>query len=159
MGVACLRCSLGDAVSRYAGKAALVFMIASVTMQQSALAADDSISYEVVLPHGYLEGSDDGRTAYMGKDRGVFDKERMNEVIYQDNPSDLPPPTVVAYSPLSKVQMIWVEKVSAKPELKGEDAIYQRISDDQGKEKCLWEPDSCDSEISSRQRRNIITSD
>jgi hypothetical protein len=159
MGVACLRCSPGDSVGCYAGKAALLLIIASVTMQQFALAADDPISYEVILPHGYSGGSDDGRTAYMGKDRGVFDKEPMNEVIYQDNPSDLPPPTVVAYSILSKVQVIWVEKVLAKPKLKGEDAIYQRISDEQGKEKCIWEPDACDTGLGSRQRRQIITSD
>ena len=118
--------------------------------------AEEIISYKVVLPSGYSEGADNGKTAYYRKDRGVFDREPMQEVAYHNKPSDLPPPTVVAPSPLPLVREFRAGKVLSKADLKGEDAVFQRIFNDQEKDKCIWEPESCEQDSGIPQRREFV---
>ena len=120
-----------------------------------SLKAEELISYEVVLPEGYAEGVDNGKTAYNRKGRGDFDKEPMHEITYFNKPSDLPPPTVVAPSPLPLVREFRAGKVLSKSDLKGEDAVFQRIFDDQGKDKCILDPESCQQASGIQQRREF----
>lgn len=118
--------------------------------------AEALISYEVVLPSGYAEGVDNGKTAYFRKGRGDFDREPMQEIAYYNKPSDLPPPTVVAPSPLPLVREFRAGKVLSKADLRGEDAVFQRIFDDQEKDKCIWEPESCEQASGTQKRREFV---
>lgn len=121
-----------------------------------SVSAEALIGYKVVLPSGYTEGADSGKTAYYRKGRGSFDKEPMQEIAYYNKPSDLPPPTVVAPSPLPLVREFRAGKVLSKADLRGEDAVFQRIFDDQEKQKCIWEPESCEQNSGIQQRREFV---
>ena len=120
------------------------------------VSAEALIAYEVILPSGYAEGIDNGKTAYFRKDRGSLDREPMQEISYYDKPSDLPPPTVVAYSSLPPVQEFRAGDVLSKAGLKGEDAVFQRIFDDQEKDKCMWDPELCEQPSGIQQRREFV---
>ncbi len=128
----------------------------ALTGALTSVSAEELISYQVVVPNGYSQGTDNGKTAYFRKGRGVLDSEPMQEIAYYDNPSDLPPPTVVAPSPLPLVQEFRAGKVLSKADLKGEDAVFQRIFDDQEKERCLWQPESCEQASGIQQRREFV---
>ena len=143
---------LGAYAAAYAG--ALTGLVAGALA--GSVSAGELISYQVVLPSGYSEGFDNGKTAYFRKDRGVFDSEPTQEIAYYDKPSDLPPPTVIAPSPLPLVREFRAGKVLSKADLKGEDAVFQRIFDDQEREKCLWEPESCEQASGIQQRREFV---
>lgn len=121
-----------------------------------AWAADAPIPYEVTQPSGYSTGSVGGADAYAHKRRGDLDKERMFEVAPIDKPLDLPPPTVVAPTPLPIVQEFKAGKVLTKSDLRGEDAVFQRISDDAEKEKCLFDPAACGQLPAAQQNRQFI---
>lgn len=138
---------------------AMSVLTVSFTLKAEERIPSDPISYQVVLPSGYSEGTDNGKTAYHRKKRGVLDKEPMREVTYFNNPSDLPPPTVVAPSPLPLVTEFRAGKVLSKSDLKGEDAVFQRIFDDEEKEKCIWEPETCEQAVEAKaaqQRRQFV---
>jgi len=124
------------------------------------VAAESSrpVPYQVISPYGFSEGFDNGKTAYHRKKRGDVDRERMVEVVHKDLPSDLPPPTVVAHSPLSVVIEIKADKQGAvKVTLKGEDAIFARIAVDYERDKCLFDPAACEPQQNSQPRREIIS--
>ncbi|SFG64436.1 hypothetical protein [Neptunomonas qingdaonensis] len=121
-----------------------------------AVSAEELIAYQVVLPSGYSQGTVNGETAYFRKRRGALDSEPMQVIAYFNKPSDLPPPTVVAPSPLPLVQEFRAGKVLSKADLKGEDAVFQRIFDDQEKERCLWQPESCQQASGIQQRREFV---
>lgn len=120
---------------------------------------DPPIPYDVTLPSGYSTGSVSGENAYFRKKRGEFDRESMNEVVPVNKPSDLPPPTVVAPSPLPIVKEFKAAKVFTKKDLKGEDAIFQRIFDDIERDKCVLDPQSCEPAPSSKQVRKFLPND
>lgn len=120
---------------------------------------DPPIRYDVTQHSGYSAGMYSGERAYFKKKRGEFDREPMNEVVPVDKPSDLPPPTVIAPSPLPIVREFKAAKVFTKKDLKGEDAIFQRIFDDKAREKCILDPQSCEPEPSSKQVRKFLPSD
>lgn len=122
----------------------------------AAWAVDEPIPYEVTKPSGYSTGSVSGADAYAQKRRGDFDKERMFEVTPVDKPLDLPPPTVVAPTPLPIVQEFKAGKVFTKSDLRGEDAVFQRIYDDAEKEKCIFDPASCEPPPPAQQNRQFI---
>jgi len=135
----------------------LVVYAGSLTgLVAGSVSAEALIDYKVVLPDGYAGGVDNGKTAYYRKGRGSFDKEPMQEVAYYNKPSDLPPPTVVAPSPLPLVREFRAGKVLSKADLRGEDAVFQRIFDDQEKDKCIWEPESCEQGSGIQQRREFV---
>ena len=104
---------------------------------------DTPIPYDVTLPSGYSEGAYDGKSAYDRRRRGSFDSEPMHEVVFKDKPSDLPPPTVIAPSPLPIVREFAAGKVFTKKDLKGEDAVFQRIIDDVENDRCVLDPELC----------------
>ncbi len=104
---------------------------------------DAPIPYDVTQPAGFSEGVYDGKTAYDRRRRGSYDSEPMTEVVFRDKPSDLPPPTVIAPSPLPIVREFAAGKVFTKKDLKGEDAVFQRIADDVETDRCIWDPESC----------------
>ncbi|BBB28947.1 hypothetical protein [Neptunomonas japonica] len=132
-------------------------LLAQASQAQDLIVSESSlIAYEVVTPRGYAEGVDNGKTAYYRKKRGVFDTEPMYEVAYINKPSDLPPPTVIAPAPLPLVREYRAGKVLSKSDLKGEDAVFQRIYDDKKAEKCLWEPESCELAKGAQQRRQFM---
>ncbi|WP_293265438.1 hypothetical protein [Neptunomonas sp.] len=121
--------------------------------EQLVVTQSNLITYDVVLPSGYSEGIDNGKTAYHRKKRGVFDSEPMSEISYINKPSDLPPPTVIAPSPLPLVREFRAGKVLSKSDLKGENAVFQRIYDDKEAEKCLWNPEACEAAKAPQQQR------
>lgn len=140
----------------YAGALTGAYAAALTGALAGSVSAEELIAYQVVLPNGYSQGTDNGKTAYFRKRRGVFDSEPMQVIAYYDNPSDLPPPTVVAPSPLPRVQEFRAGNVLSKADLKGEDAVFQRIFDDQEKERCLWQPESCQQASGIQQRREFV---
>ncbi len=141
----------------FSGLAVGLALLTQTSQAQGLVVSENSlIAYEVVSPRGYAEGVDNGKTAYHRKKRGVFDTEPMYEVAYINKPSDLPPPTVIAPSPLPLVREYRAGKVLSKSDLKGEDAVFQRIYDDKEAEKCLWEPESCELAKGAQQRRQFV---
>ncbi|QEQ96054.1 hypothetical protein [Neptunomonas concharum] len=123
------------------GTFCLSFLMASIA---PLIYAEEPIPYNVSKPMGYSEGTVDPRWAYHRKKRGAFDREQMTEVVPVDKPSDLPPPTVVAPSPLPIVREFKAGKVFSKSDLKGEDAVFQRIHEDEIRDRCILNPGLCE---------------
>jgi hypothetical protein len=137
----------------------IIMLTVAQTLQAGSLTVSEGnlIEYEVVAPRGYAEGVDNGKTAYHRKKRGMFDTEPMFEVAYINQPSDLPPPTVIAPSPLPLVREFRAGKVLSKSDLKGEDAVFQRIYDDKEAARCFWNPKDCElAKGAAQQRRQFI---
>ncbi|RVU32101.1 MULTISPECIES: hypothetical protein [Neptunomonas] len=132
---------------------------AALLLATAALAVDKPIPYVVTQPDGFSGGELDAKNAYYRKKRGDFDRETMVEVEHKDRPSDLPPPTVVAPSPVPMVKEFKAGKVLSINDLKGEDRIFQTIYDDIEKEKCIWDPESCEPPPPSQQRRQFLPND
>jgi hypothetical protein len=124
-----------------------------------AAAVDEPMPYTLVYPNGYAEGTDNGATAYASKRRGDFDSEPMTVIQPIDKPSDLPPPTIIAPSSSPAVFEFKAGKVASKSDLTGEDAVFQRIYDDQEADRCVLNRQACEQEEQEKkQNRQFISS-
>ncbi len=121
------------------------------------------IDYHVTTPRGYIDSPIDPATVYEHKRRGTVDAEKMTEIKPAILPEkQLPPPTVVPHSGAEPVQRVISATVKA-PKLTGEDAIFQRIAEDERKVQCLLDDtlDQCEGieievpEVKPRSRRVI----
>jgi hypothetical protein len=150
---------LGRCVVSAVGYSALsiVFPVAA-GIAALAVAAEDPIEYSVVEPYGYSNGRYDAQSIYRRMQSGQwFDNEPMLEVPYQDYPKELPPPTIVAPGNRPIPQHFKAGRVASKSDLVGEDAVFQRIYDDEEIKRCAMNPEECEKEYqeASRQRQFI----
>ena len=124
----------------------------------TAQAEDNIIGYNVVEPQGYTTGRDDAHSIYRRMQSGTgYDNEPMLEVGYENYPVDLPPPTVIAPSNRPIPTDFKAGRVASKSDLVGEDAVFQRIYDDEEIQRCAMNPEECEKEYqeASRQRQFI----
>jgi hypothetical protein len=131
----------------------LLITATSVVSVDNVYAVDEPMPYTLIVPSGYSEGTDSGATAYTRKRRGDYDNEPMTVIEPYDRPSDLPPPTIIAPSSLPAVFEFTAGKVARKSDLKGEDAVFQRIYDDQEADRCVLNPQACAKEDAEKKKK------
>jgi hypothetical protein len=148
---------LGRCVVSASGCAVFSLVLSGVGVISGAH-AEETINYDVVEPYGYTNGRYDAHSIYRRMNSSTwFDNEPMLEVGYENYPKDLPPPTVVAPGNRPIPRDFRAGRVASKSDLVGEDAVFQRIYDDEEIKRCSLNPEACEQEYqeASRQRQFI----